>query len=111
MGGDLIGSSLVPISTGIDYVKAVIQIALGEIPDLATKQAPKIAAVRFIFDEKDISIFENIKKEYPDYLVEYLINPFSKSPILDSSNRHGYFLIQADTINKIQKFLPKNVKE
>lgn len=111
MGGDLIGSSLVPISTGIDFVRAVIQIALGEVPDLAPQQVPKIAAVRYIFNEKDLEVLEIIQKEYPDYLVEYLINSFSESPILDSSNRHGYFLMQADTINKILKFLPENVKE
>ena len=30
MGGDCIGSSLVELSTGIDFVRAVIEIALGK---------------------------------------------------------------------------------
>lgn len=34
MGGDFIGSNLVQLSTGIDFVKAVIDISLGEEPDL-----------------------------------------------------------------------------
>ena len=34
MGGDCIATHLVPLSTGIDMVKASIQAALGEKPDL-----------------------------------------------------------------------------
>lgn len=30
MGGDCIGSDLVQLSTGVDFVKAVINVALGE---------------------------------------------------------------------------------
>ena len=37
MGGDFIGSNLVAMSTGIDFVKAVIQVALGQEPDLKAK--------------------------------------------------------------------------
>ena len=35
MGGDCITTHLVPLSTGIDMVKATIQIALGECPSIA----------------------------------------------------------------------------
>ncbi len=111
MGGDLIGSSLVPISTGIDFVKAVIKIAFGEIPDLATKQRPKTAAIRFILNKRDIDVFELIKKEHPEYLVEYITDSVSDSPILDSSSRRGYFLMQADTVEEIQRYLPDNTKK
>ena len=47
MGGDCITTHLVPLSTGIDMVKATIQIALGEQPDIAPK-FNKGAAIRYI---------------------------------------------------------------
>lgn len=37
MGGDNITTHLVPLSTGIDMVKATIQVALGEKPDIEPK--------------------------------------------------------------------------
>ena len=45
MGGDCITTHLVPLSTGIDMVKATIQIALGECPSIAPR-FDKGAAIR-----------------------------------------------------------------
>lgn len=61
MGGDFIGSNLVQLSTGIDFVKAVIDISLGEEPDLAVGDHAA-AGVRFVFDQKDVDILENSKR-------------------------------------------------
>ena len=40
-----------------------------------------------------------------------MINSTSDSPILDSSNRYGYFLMQADSTEDIRKYLPEYKKE
>ena len=47
MGGDNITTHLVPLSTGIDITKAMIQIACGEKPDIH-KKINKASAIRFI---------------------------------------------------------------
>lgn len=47
MGGDCITTHLVPLSTGIDMVKATIDIALGEEPDLR-QTLHKASAIRFV---------------------------------------------------------------
>lgn len=47
MGGDCITTHLVPLSTGIDMIKAAINIACGEKPDLEPKFL-KGSAIRFI---------------------------------------------------------------
>lgn len=47
LGGGFIASDLVPRSTGVDLVKATIQVALGESPDLRTC-AGRGVAVRFL---------------------------------------------------------------
>lgn len=46
MGGDCITTHLVPLSTGIDMVKATIQTACGEIPDIE-KKFNKGSAIRY----------------------------------------------------------------
>ena len=46
MGGDCITTHLVPLSTGIDMIKATIDICLGEEPDIAPR-FDKGSAIRF----------------------------------------------------------------
>lgn len=65
MGGDCITTHLVPLSTGIDMIKAAIDISLGNTPDLK-KKLDMGSAIRF-FDVKpgiikDISGIEEIEK-------------------------------------------------
>lgn len=43
MGGDFIGSHLVPLSTGIDMTKATIQLALGESVDVVSSASRGVA--------------------------------------------------------------------
>ncbi len=47
MGGDCITTHLVPLSTGVDMIKAVIQLSCGETPDI-TPKFNKGSAIRFI---------------------------------------------------------------
>ena len=53
MGGDCITTHLVPLSTGIDMIKAVIQIALGEKPNIEPK-FEKGAAIRYFKGQSGI---------------------------------------------------------
>ena len=106
MGGDFIGSDLVEMSTGIDFVKAVIQISLGMEPDLAKRKVPSAAAVRFIFDKRDEEVFNMIRNEAPEILVRYSIPDEIDRRVTDSSSRLGYYLIKADYAEKLMKFLP-----
>lgn len=46
MGGDCITTHLVPLSTGVDMIKATIDICLGQEPDIVAKFA-KGSAIRF----------------------------------------------------------------
>ena len=106
MGGDFIGSDLVQLTTGIDFVKAVISCALGEEPDLREQPHSGAAGVRFVFDRQDIAVFERLKKEHPDYLVRFELEESSQA-VHDSSDRHGYFLMKADTREALMPYLPE----
>lgn len=104
MGGDAIGSSLVPLSTGIDFVKAVIDIALGREPDLTPVHGPQKAAVRFVFNQKDVDILEKLKQEHPEYLVKEDVRPVS-GEVTDSSNRFGYYVFSGPLDAGLETYL------
>lgn len=70
MGGDCIGSSLVELSTGVDFVKAVIDVALGCEPDLTKKEHKKAAGIRFVFDRKDVERFTSVSDDHRELLVD-----------------------------------------
>ena len=52
MGGDCIGSDLVTLSTGYDYVKAVIDVALGKKPETPSGNSIQTAIIEYEIDEK-----------------------------------------------------------
>lgn len=106
MGGDLIGSSLVRLSTGYDFVENVLNIALRIKPNVKKEMTNKYSAVIYIFNKKDLKKIEKIKKDNPDILVEYMIFDNFDENITDSSNRHGYYVICSENKNTIYKYLP-----
>lgn len=107
MGGDFIGSDLVHMSTGVDFVRVVIQIALGEEPDLVPDRETKIAGVRFIFSKEDADVFYKLQKEHPEYIVNYEISDDLTGDVIDSSTRLGYFMMQADSRDELLKYMPE----
>ncbi len=106
MGGDSIGSHLVEWSTGIDYVRAVIQIALGEEPDLDAHLPLSAAAVRFIMSGEDLEILGKIKSEHPEYLVKEVFWRNIQGQVTDSSTRFGFYLLKAPHIWDLEPYLP-----
>lgn len=102
MGGDCIGSDLVRLSTGYDFVKMVIETASGQEPDLTPVKEPEYAAIRFVFGKKDVDILEKIKREAPESLFFISeIQPVGDHKIVDSGTRYGFYIITAPTYDKI----------
>lgn len=102
MGGDRIGSDLVRLSTGYDFVKMVIDTAAGKAPELTTVSEPVFAAVRFIFEQRDIDILEKIKRTAPEslYFVSE-IQPLGQQKIVDSGTRYGYYIVTAASAEEL----------
>lgn len=95
MGGDCIGSDLVKYSTGIDFVRCVIQVACGIEPDMTPICVPTPVKSTFIFDERDVEIMDRIKKEKPESLLKIAyFNPALIGKATDSSNRAGCYIIK-----------------
>ena len=94
MGGDCIGSDLVKYSTGIDYVRAVIQVACGLEPDLNPVSAPQPVRVHFIFTQDDLQAFESLHGS--DKLLKVVdYHPENIGKTTDSSNRAGCYITKA----------------
>lgn len=95
MGGDFIGSTLVHLSTGYDYLEGVIEIAIGKFVE------PQItehyySGVYFLCKETEHlkAIIDN-KADYSE-IVEAEITDQSLRNIECSGDRSGYFIYKAD---------------
>ncbi len=101
MGGDCITTHLVPLSTGVDMVRAVLEIACGETPDISAR-LEKGSAIRYFYAPcgtiQEISGVEEAKA-LPG--VQEIV--FTKGvgdavgEIGSSSDRIGFVIVQADT--------------
>lgn len=91
MGGDCIGSDLVFLSTGYDFTKMVIDVAVGRKPDFIVVEHYSNAFVRFIFTPRDIEEIKKIKND-AEYIIIREVTLLNKVPntVIDSSTRYGY---------------------
>lgn len=98
MGGDFIGSDLVLLSTGYDFVKGVVEVALGEFQE-PIKTINKHSGVYFLCKETERlrPIIENWYNN-PD-LVKGCITGNKLHSVTCSADRSGYVIYQAE--NKI----------
>ena len=111
MGGDRIGSDLVSLSTGYDFVGAVVSVAMGQAPQVPRIQKRNYAAIRYIFDERDLAALTSIKNGAPNLLLEEDVSKFGEHEIVDSSSRFGYFMMQCDSLVELDPYLPDHSEE
>lgn len=95
MGGDFIGSDLVRLSTGYDFVKGVIEVALGEFEE-PKKTISKHSGVYFLCKETEAikPILENWQS-HPEIVQCEITDPGLRN-VQCSADRSGYFIYQAD---------------
>ena len=91
MGGDCIGSHLVYLSTGYDFLKMVIDVSCGKPPLLKKEKEPCVAKIRFLFNQEDIRVMERKKREADIFYISD-INYENEGKVEDSSTRLGYYI-------------------
>ena len=97
MGGDTIGTYLTPYSTGMDYVKMVIDVACGNKLDFSIKSEPIRIRTVFIMNQFDLMEFEQLYKQKPNNIIYHSIFDDDCSvPVTNSSDRHGYYVMKVD---------------
>ena len=108
MGGDFIGSDLVQLSTGYDFVKAVIAVAMGECPAKIEQTSNGVSAVRFIMNSDDAIHVKKFVKTNSKLVVRWECADETSHEVVDSGSRFGYCLVKAnlpDDIDKIKILL------
>lgn len=100
MGGDCITTHLVPYSTGIDMIKATIDIALGKEPDIRPK-FHKGSAIRFLTPDAGLVIgisgIDDARRKANIKDVSISVNIGDEVKEIESSlNRSGYVIAQAE---------------
>ena len=100
LGGDFITSKLVPLSTGINMEKALIEIALGLIPQIEAVQNRASAVFYFDFKKEKVinTAFLNefkSRKGVEDFAFT-LSEGMPIPKIKNSLDRYGYIILTAD---------------
>lgn len=100
MGGDFIGSDLVKLSTGYDFLKGVIEVALGEF-SIPVKTIQKYSGVYFLCEETKslLPCFRRSKEDVSIVRCEY--SEADLRNVTCSSDRCGYLIYQMDEKVKI----------
>lgn len=95
MGGDFIGSDLVRLSTGYDFLKGVIEVALGEFVEPHITEH-KYSGVYFLCKETEylLPIFNVWESNHEIRYCEVIDNNLHN--VLCSADRSGYFIYQSD---------------
>lgn len=107
MGGDFIGSDLTYLSTGMDYVGMVLDIACGKEPDFTPLKTPEYAFVRFLFHERDRSLYEQIKAEHPRAIYRADVSGKNTGTVTDSSSRPGYYILRDSDRERLGRLVLK----
>ncbi|MDO4537704.1 MAG: ATP-grasp domain-containing protein, partial [Coriobacteriales bacterium] len=114
MGGDCIGSHLVELSCGIDFVAAVVDAALGREPNLTPAHEPASAISRFIFNADDAALYERAQRECPELVRYALVDDVDASgeasAVTDSSTRLGHFVMASPRLEDLMSYLPDGGK-
>ncbi len=107
MGGDYIGSDLVELSTGFDFVKAVIQVSLGIEPQIEIKEN-NFSGACFIYPNlgKVIEIIDN-GTNYPEVIRTEIFVKVGDDvdEVKESSNRKACYLYKS----KLNRFICDDV--
>lgn len=102
MGGDFIGSNLVQASTGIDFLKLVLNVALNIEIDLNVKNLKYISLVKFILTLEDLEKAKKILKKYKENIEECIIEKNWKKT-KDSASRNGFYILKFNNEHELEK--------
>lgn len=97
MGGDSIGTDLTCISTGKDYIRMVIDVAVGDAPCMDVVNEPNPVMVKFILTSEDFDNYERLQNTEPELIVRSVVKDtdFTRE-VVDSNTRHGYYIIKTN---------------
>lgn len=110
MGGDCIGSHLVQLSTGYDYLKMTLDVALNKKLELVKNNKNKYSMIKFIFNKNDLEKINKIVEKYPSSLKEKsIVDEDFNHEVIDSSSRYGYYIFSSDEKELVDELFERNI--
>lgn len=104
LGGDYITSDLVPLSTGVDMLKNLVNCSLGFPIDVSHKYE-KCAAVQFINQDNYQRCINFLNASQSMAVASFEVKPYSDKLIKSSLDRLGYIILQTDTMEELEDIL------
>ena len=95
MGGDFIGSDLVQLSTGYDFLKGVIELSLGKFSEPVLTERKNSGIYFFTKETEKVKHYIEQSALYPE-IVRAEITDSKIRPAQSSADRSGYFIYQSD---------------
>ena len=105
LGGDYITSDLVPLSTGIDMLANLVNLALGK-PINVERKISKISMVQFLNHDNYEHCLQFIE-ENKDRIFRYEVKPKHNNSIKSSLDRMGYIIMQLGDIKECDEVLSR----
>lgn len=94
-GGDEISNQLVELSTGYDYIKGMIQVALGNFQQPKVSQK-KYSGIYFLCNQTEYLLPSFIREKDPAHVVEKCIDSLSLHTSTSNYDRNGYIIYCSD---------------
>lgn len=100
MGGNMIGPCVIPYGTGVDYVGAMIQNAVGDPVDLTVREHGAVATKLLAFDEgivKTMPDMKMIEKKYDVEIYHHMTEGMKVNEYHTNLDGCGYVVAKGDT--------------
>ena len=94
MGGDFIGSDLVRLSTGYDFLKGVIEVALGEFSGVRLGERSHAGVWFYSPDTPRVKDIIQHRPQYP-WIIRSELHEEELKPLTRSADRAGYFIYKS----------------
>jgi len=94
MGGDYIGTDLVRLSTGYDYISMVVDVSCGKKISFAKAPHYSYSEVKFIMDENTYNEYLIISADDRDIERAVIFDSRFDHNIQNSADRYGYYILR-----------------
>lgn len=106
MGGNMIGPCIIPYGTGVDYMAAMIQNAVGDPVNLNAKEHNAVATRLLVFKEgvvKNLPDFTKIEQEYGVEIYHHLSEGLKVNEYHTNLDGCGYIVAKSSSVADASK--------
>ena len=114
MGGNMIGPCIIPYGTGIDYLSAIINGALGVPIDLSKNTSCSVVSKIMAFNEgivTSVPDMEKIEKKYGVEIYHHIFNNMHINMYRSNLDGCGYIIAKDSSLDRAERNANRAMKE